>query len=133
MATTAIYDSKQFTKIVSSSTTTTNQMRVAAPSGCVVADSTHIEGIVRSEGHFRLDGAINGSISCEKKLIVGVNGSVTGSVWANEADISGVINGNIETAGMLILRKTSYIKGEIKAQIISIEEGAIYDGKCQIG
>lgn len=130
---TTVDHSKQHTKIGSSSTPVTSSNLAQHSIGCIIADGTSIDGIIKADDYFRFDGALEGSLSCEKKLIVGLYGKIVGSVWANEADISGTINGDIETAELLILRKTSLIRGNIKAKSISVESGAICEGVCQIG
>lgn len=135
MIATAIETSKQLTKTVSLSPSlvTTNTTTTSSAIGCVIADGTHIEGMLKTKENIRLDGEIIGSIACEQRLVIGMYGRANGTVWAKEADISGTIDGDIEVTQLLILRRNCVIRGVIKAKAVQVEEGAIYEGKCLIG
>jgi cytoskeletal protein CcmA (bactofilin family) len=135
MIATAIETSKQLTKTVSLSPNlvTTNTTTNSSAIGCVIADGTRIEGILKTKENIRLDGELTGSIACEQRLVIGMYGKANGTVWAREADISGTIDGDIEVAQLLILRRNCVIRGVIKAKAVQVEEGAIYEGKCLIG
>lgn len=112
---------------------TANTTTISSAIGCVIADGTRIEGILKTKENIRLDGEITGSIACEQRLVIGMYGRANGTVWAKEADISGTIDGDIEVTQLLVLRRNCVIKGTIKAKAIQVEEGAIYEGKCLIG
>ncbi|NJK83073.1 MAG: polymer-forming cytoskeletal protein [Saprospiraceae bacterium] len=135
MIATAIETSKQLTKTVSLSPSlvTTTASTNSSAIGCVIADGTHIEGMIKTKENIRLDGELTGTISCEQRLVIGMYGRANGTVWAKEADISGTIDGDIEVTQLLILRRNCVIRGVIKAKAVQVEEGAIYEGKCLIG
>jgi len=133
MATAKASTNNQSLRVVQS-----NNIRSLSPEnsnsiGCVIAHNTSIEGLMKTEENIRLDGHLSGSLSCQRRLVVGNEGSVEGSVWAKEADISGKIEGDITIDGLLILRANAKIGGDLKAKAIQIEAGATYDGECTIG
>lgn len=101
--------------------------------GCVIALNTSIEGQIKTEENIRLDGRLSGSLACQKRLVVGGEGKIEGSVWAKEADISGKVEGDVTIDGLLILRASARVGGQLKAKAIQIESGATYDGECTIG
>lgn len=90
----------------------------------VLATGTNIKGNISSEEDFRIDGSIDGNISCEGKIIVGQNGSVLGNITCANIEVFGQIKGNIVCKDTLILRSTSKLTGDMKMQIIEIEPGA---------
>ncbi|HMQ45905.1 MAG TPA: polymer-forming cytoskeletal protein [Saprospiraceae bacterium] len=100
---------------------------------CIVSKGASVEGMFHSAENVRLDGRIKGDLKCDKRLVMGESGTVEGTVLAQEAVIMGNIKGNITINGTLSLMKTARIEGDIKAQSITVEEGALYNGKCQIG
>jgi len=100
---------------------------------CVVSPGTHIEGDFKSEENIRLDGSVQGTVHCSKRLVVGEKGAIDGEVKAGTAVISGQITGNLTVDGALQLTSTAKIKGDIQAKRMSVEEGATYNGSCRIG
>ena len=90
----------------------------------VLTTGTNIKGNIDSEEDFRIDGAIDGNISCRGKIIIGQNGAITGNITSTNIEIFGQVKGNIICKDTLILRSTSKLAGDIKMQIIEIEPGA---------
>ena len=87
----------------------------------------------KSEENIRLDGSVQGTVHCSKRLVVGEKGAIDGEVKAGTAVISGRITGNLTVDGALQLTSTAKIKGDIQAKRMSVEEGATYNGSCRIG
>ena len=46
--------------------------------------------------------------------------------------MSGTVKGNLEIESKVILGKSSHVTGNLKAAIITIEEGAKFDGMCNM-
>ena len=81
----------------------------------------------------RVDGTIKGDLRCEKKLVMDAGGLVEGHIFAGESTIKGKVEGSVTVKNTLHLLESSFIKGDIKAKKLHVEEGAKYDGKCLIG
>lgn len=111
--------------------------RAALPKGsdanCVVSKGTRIEGDFASAESVRLDGVVVGQLKCDKRLVIGEAGSVEGKVVAADAVVMGHIKGDLLVSGTLQLTGTARIEGDIQAKSLSVEEGAAYHGKCQVG
>ncbi|MDR1092329.1 MAG: polymer-forming cytoskeletal protein [Prevotella sp.] len=90
----------------------------------VLATGTNIKGEIGSEEDFRIDGSIDGNITCRGKIIVGQNGTITGNITCTNIEIFGQVKGYIICKDTLILRSTSRFAGDMKMQIIEIEPGA---------
>jgi len=99
---------------------------------CVIATGTKIEGNFQSAENIRLDGEIVGDLSCEKKLVLGPSGRIQGNVNAREAVVMGVVTGDLDIKGSLHLDRTASVKGNVSAALLSIEEGASYNGTCEV-
>ncbi len=108
---------------------------IAPESGltCVIAKGTVIEGKITTSENIRIDGKIIGELRCEKKLVMDAGGIVEGSIFATESTIKGKVEGKVTIQNTLHLLDSSFIKGDIKAKKLHVEEGAKYDGKCLIG
>jgi cytoskeletal protein CcmA (bactofilin family) len=117
------------------STTTTSSTTPATPEGatCIIAKGTIIEGKITTSENIRIDGTIKGEVHCEKRLVMDASGLIEGNVFAGESTIKGRVIGTVTVANTLHLLESSFIKGDIKAKKLHVEEGAKYDGKCLIG
>ncbi len=100
---------------------------------CIIAKGTVVTGKLTISENIRIDGKVVGDIFCAKKLVMDVESLVEGNVYAGESTIKGTVVGTVNIENTLHLLETSYIKGDIKAKKLHVEEGARYDGKCLIG
>jgi len=99
----------------------------------LVASGTSITGDVKSNGDFRIDGTLHGTLVVKGKLVVGPTGHVEGQVECQNADVSGEIKGKINVSELLMLRATAKINGDIFTGKISIEPDAQFTGTCSMG
>jgi cytoskeletal protein CcmA (bactofilin family) len=93
----------------------------------IISSDVNIVGNVSSEGVIQLDGRIEGEIHV-RHLTVGIHGLVEGAIFAEEAVIKGTVTGSIK-AQKVILEKTAEVRGNIQHEVISIEAGAVIEGK----
>ena len=96
----------------------------------VLAVGTAIKGSIVTESDFRLDGRIEGDISCKGKLVVGPKGYIKGNILSASAEILGEVEGTVKVKEKLIFKSTSVIKGDVFIQILEIEPGARFNGTC---
>lgn len=81
-----------------------------------LAAGTTIKGNIITETDFRLDGKVEGDISCNGKIVIGPKGSVTGNIVSENAEILGEVDGSVKVSAKLILKSTAIIKGDIYTQ-----------------
>ena len=98
----------------------------------LIAQETTIVGDIITQGNIRIEGRVEGGLKSQNKIVIGDSAYVTGDIHALEAEVSGHIDGEIHCAGTLYLKKTSYINGDIYATKLIIENGAIFNGKCNM-
>lgn len=99
----------------------------------IIASGTAITGDIRTEGDFRIDGHLQGTLVVKGKLVVGPNGQINGEVDCQHADVSGEIKGKINVIELLALRASAKINGDIVTGKISIEPDAQFTGNCSMG
>lgn len=99
----------------------------------VLVEGTKIKGDIQTESSIRLDGEVNGNVKSSSKVVIGKNGILVGDLSSLEADIEGVINGTIRIEGLLVLRASAAINGDIECSRIQIEDGAQFSGNCMMG
>ncbi|SHL15799.1 polymer-forming cytoskeletal protein [Fibrobacter sp. UWEL] len=98
-----------------------------------IGNSVTLKGDVSGKSDVRVAGNIIGSVNIEGEIIVERQGYVEGEVKSLTAVIAGTIKGNIECAEKLILESTSKFIGNIKTKQLIIQEGAQFQGNCQMG
>ena len=59
-----------------------------------------------------------------------IKGDIIGK---SDVRVAGVVNGSISIDGELIVEKSGHIEGEIKTKQLIIQEGAMFQGNCQMG
>lgn len=99
----------------------------------VLGSGTHVKGTLSSNGNLRIDGSFEGELSIEGKLVVGDMGSLVGTVNCASAEIEGrVKTDRMNVSGLLSLKSTSLLEGEITIQKLYIEQGATFNGLCHM-
>ncbi len=104
-----------------------------APARNRIGPETTIRGDIISEGNFRLDGILEGSIDTQGKVVVGDKGLIQGEVFCQNADVEGTIKGKIQVTQLLALKATAKIHGDLLVDKLSIEPGANFTGTCKMG
>lgn len=98
-----------------------------------IGHSVTIKGDISGKSDVRVAGNINGSIAIEGELIIEKQGYVEGEVKTTSAVVAGSVKGNIDCSEKLILESTSKFVGNIKTRLLIIQEGAVFQGNCQMG
>lgn len=97
-----------------------------------LAAGTNVKGNISTETDFRLDGKVEGDVSCTGKIVIGPKGCVTGNITADNAEILGEVEGSVRVSAKLSLKATAVIKGDIFAQSLEIEPNAQFNGACKM-
>ena len=102
------------------------------PAVNMIGKGTSIRGDIRSDGDFRVDGILHGSIQSNGKIVVGVSGSIEGDINCQNADLSGQVKATIHVKELLSLKSTSKVTGEVYTSKLAIEPGAKFSGTCNM-
>ncbi|MFZ4714158.1 MAG: bactofilin family protein [Bacteriovoracaceae bacterium] len=80
---------------------------------------------MKSEVHVygELEGTLN--FTGPGKLVVEQTGSIKGSIFCDNIEIYGVVEGKIEAQGTLIVRSSGKLNGQFKANNLSVYPGAL--------
>tara|TARA_Y100000385_G_C13032870_1_gene611589 strand:+ start:991 stop:1416 length:426 start_codon:yes stop_codon:yes gene_type:complete len=95
-----------------------------------IAQGTIFTGDLTSEGDFRIEGIINGSLTTSGKVVVGKTGSLEGVLTCENADMEGKFKGTLHVSNTLNLRSTAHIEGEVQIGKLSVEPGATFNANC---
>jgi cytoskeletal protein CcmA (bactofilin family) len=105
----------------------------AAGSSATIGKAVMIKGQIFSREDLVIDGEVEGTVEAqEHRVTVGPNGKVQAGVKAREIVVLGIINGNVEAADKIDIRKEARLVGDIKTSRIVIEDGAYFKGSIDI-
>ena len=94
--------------------------------------STKITGEIHSEEDFRIDGSFEGTLVTTGKLVVGEKGVLNGTIKVGNAEVMGVVTGDLEVKDLLSIKKTARIEGNVKTNKLSVEPGAVFNATCEM-
>lgn len=97
-------------------------VRAAMQGSVVFSDSVNLQ----------ISGKFEGNLTIKGNLIIGKDADVRADIVGENIIIAGSIKGKIKATLMLRLTSTAQVIADIEAPKISIEKGAIFDGKCKM-
>jgi cytoskeletal protein CcmA (bactofilin family) len=97
-----------------------------------VAQGTTFEGDLKSDGDFRIEGIILGTLTTKGKVVIGNTGKIDGSLSCKNADIEGGFKGKLTVQETLSLRANARVEGEVITGKLAVEPGASFNAHCQM-
>lgn len=98
-----------------------------------VGYGTKLTGETNFQAMLRIDGHLTGTVTSENgTLIVGSSGQVDADIMVSAAMVNGTVNGDIITTERLELGRTARVMGNIQTPRLTIEDGAILEGGCNM-
>lgn len=94
-------------------------------SGNVVGNSVASDVFVNTK-------RLAGNIDSEGVVKIGLGTVVVGDIKAGSAVIAGAVKGELDIAGPVVIDSTAIIKGNVKAQSVQMNNGAILEGFCSL-
>jgi cytoskeletal protein CcmA (bactofilin family) len=98
----------------------------------IIGKDSIFKGELEVKGGLRIEGEVEGKISCDGFVTVGGSGYVQSDIAAEECLVSGQVEGNISAKSVVELDKTSQLSGDISAKILKIHAGAIFNGNSKM-
>ena len=100
--------------------------------GSILGPEIEVNGDLNVKGNLIVYGKVNGNIYSKGNVNTAENSFVQGNIIANSASVNGQVEGNLDIEQKAILGSTSTLSGDLKAAIITIQEGAQFDGVCKM-
>ena len=99
---------------------------------CRITSNTIIKGEFSSHSDIRVDGAVDGTIYSDSRIVVGEKAALSGNVICNNLDFWGKIVGDVYVKDELSLKSTACIEGNLYVCKLNVELGAKLLGSCQM-
>lgn len=95
-----------------------------------IAQGTTFNGDLISEGDFRVEGAVSGSLTTTGKVVIGKTGTIDGILVCKNADVEGKFKGTLTVSDTLSLRASANVEGEVQIGKLAVEPGATFNANC---
>ena len=97
-----------------------------------LGEDTVFSGTLSFNGVVRIDGKMDGEVNTDDTLIVGENGILEADIIAGTVICRGKIKGTIKASKRIEIHANSEVVGNISAPALLVENGAIFDGNCDM-
>jgi len=98
----------------------------------IIEKTTKVVGDITSKADFRIDGNVEGTITTTGKVVVGENGVVSGKITCLNSDVAGLIKGSLDVSGILSLKSSARVEGDVVAGKLAVESGANVDANISM-
>lgn len=119
--------------VPSSAPQTTKPVAISTGQRNVLLPDVEIEGEVRFEDDLLVDGRIEGKIFSDGSLTIGETAKIKAEINCGSVVVHGKVQGNITVSDRVEIRAKAEVIGDIKAQALAMEAGAIFVGASAIG
>lgn len=94
---------------------------------------SHIRGDLSFEDTFRIDGRFEGKIRSGTELVIGDAADVTAEIDVARVSVNGTLKGSVKASERVELLAGARVFGDLITPVLRIEEGAHFEGACQMG
>ena len=97
-----------------------------------IGRNVQVNGGITGKTDLRIAGKVYGNVTIDGELILEKFSTIEGDVKCGTAILAGSIKGDVECKGKLVLQDNAKIIGNVKAEQLVINEGAIFQGSCEM-
>ena len=99
----------------------------------LIAKGCSLEGDLASDGTVRVEGAVMGTITAGKAVVVAAGGEVDGSIKAADVLVFGVVKGTITASSRLEIESEAKVWATVSAKRMRVDHGALISGEVDVG
>ncbi|SVD41720.1 uncharacterized protein METZ01_LOCUS394574 [marine metagenome] len=98
----------------------------------MVGPDAIVQGPIRLKEGIIIYGKVYGDVSTSGPIRIIQNGLVQGGVQGSDIRVGGTVIGDVIADGQVILGRNCVLKGDISYRKLLIEDGAQFEGKCDL-
>ncbi len=91
---------------------------------------SQLDGELRFEDTFRIDGRLSGKVATKGDLIVGGGGEAEGEIRVGRLFVSGTVRGSVQASQRVEIAAGARVEADVETPALVIEEGAHFHGRC---
>ena len=92
----------------------------------------YIKGNISGHDDIQVDGKIDGNLKLKGNLDIQPSARIKGSAVAKTIDVKGEVEGKLAAGSKMFIDHTARIEGKIFTPVISIVEGARFNGEVKM-
>jgi len=97
-----------------------------------IASDIEIVGSIQCASDIRLDGKLEGDLTCKGSAVIGDSAAVKGNLSVESISIMGEVTGNVTARDRIELKSTARLTGDIRAKRLTVEDGVTFVGKSEV-
>lgn len=109
-----------------------NQAKVKKGINSFVGTRSIVNGNIQCPGCLVINGKVNGDIKADGDIYISRTAVTNGNISADRITVSGIVEGNITSKGILRILSTGKISGDINVGSCIAEKGGIFVGSCSM-
>jgi excisionase family DNA binding protein len=82
--------------------------------------------------NLRINGRFDGTLTTKGSLMIGEHAVVNADIVGESVLVAGKVNGNIRAIKELKMVSPARVVGDIKTPLLSVAEGAVFEGNCKM-
>jgi cytoskeletal protein CcmA (bactofilin family) len=98
----------------------------------IVGTSVKLKGNLNATGDIIVDGSVSGELKTKGSVVVGPNANILANIKAQNVQVSGMVQGNIDASDKIQITETGRVMGDISASVLSIAPGAVFSGNSKM-
>jgi len=98
----------------------------------IIAEDVEITGSLKSASNVKLEGKINGDLTCTGNAFIGTGAVIRGNTSVNAITVLGKVAGNITAKDRLDLKASATINGDVRTKRMTMEDGVTFVGKLEV-
>ena len=98
----------------------------------MIGPDAKVNGPIILDQSIIIYGHIYGDVSTRGSIRIAKDGIVNGSIKCSNIVLGGIVIGDIQSEGSVTLKRTSKLKGDISYRKLHIEDGAKFEGQCDL-
>ena len=98
----------------------------------ILGPEIEVKGDLAINGDILIYGFVLGNVECKGRIHLAKGSFVNGNINAKSAYINGKVKGDLVSQEKVVLAKFSELKGDLVSSTLMIEEGAKFDGICNM-
>lgn len=98
----------------------------------VLGQGSTVKGAMDIQGSVRIDGRVEGTLTCSESVVIGKAGTVKADIKAKTVMSGGKVYGNISAAKRVELQAGSCLEGDVYTASLVIADGVHFQGSCRM-
>ena len=125
----AVFDEPEGGAVMSS---VSSKMETTPDVSAFIGKGVDFKGTIIYNGTVRIDGTLEGEVQTDGILLIGEEAVLKAKVSAGTVVCKGKITGDVTATEKIRLRAPAVLNGGVKAPMLSIEEGVLFNGTIEM-